>query len=551
MKILILGGYGVFGGRLAQLLAERADLTLLVSGRDLAKAQAFCRAWQGAAKVIPLRADRGAIEPAIATERPDLLVDASGPFQSYGSDPYAVPRACIAHGVNYLDFADGAEFVAGVAAYDQAAKAANVFALSGVSSFPVLTAAVLREAAKTMQIAHVRGGIAPSPYAGVGENVMRAVLGYAGSKVALMQDGQTVTRVGIGDTLRYTIAPPGALPLRNTLFSLVEVPDLQAIPQAMPEIQSLWMGAGPVPEILHRLLIGLAKIRAFLHLPNFIPLAPLCYRVLNAMRFGEHRGGMFIEAKGLRDGQPVERAWHMLAEGDAGPLIPSMACEAIVRQFLLGYAPLPGVRSGIDALSLADYEALFAGRAIVTGWRDAPMGPIYRQILGDAFDGLPTQLRDLHQPGALAEWRGRAQVQRGKGWLVGVVAGIFGFPAEGRDVPISVRFRTDATGLETWQRNFDGRIMVSTQEAGKGAWAQLIVERFGPFAFGLALVVREGRLYLISRRWSFFGLPLPKSWMPKGDTYESEEVGQFHFHVEITLPMIGRVVSYDGALERV
>jgi hypothetical protein len=551
MKILILGGYGVFGGRLAQLLADCADLTLLISGRDLTAAQAFCDAWQGVAKVIPLRADRAAIGPVLAAVKPDLLVDASGPFQNYGPDPYAVLRACIAAGVNYLDFADGADFVAGVAAYDQAAKQANVFALSGVSSFPVLTAAVLREAVKTMQITQVRGGIAPSPYAGVGANVMRAVLGYAGSQVALMQDGQAVTRIGIGDTMRYTIAPPGELPLRNTLFSLVEVPDLQAIPQAVPDIQSLWMGAGPVPEVLHRLLILLAKTRAALHLPNLSPLAPLCYRVLNAMRFGEHRGGMFIEAKGLRDGQAVERVWHMLAEGDVGPLIPSMACEAIVRHCLHGNPPLPGARSGIDALSLADYEARFAGRAIVTGWRDAPKGPIYRQVLGDAFNSLPGPLQDLHQPGDLAEWRGRAVVQRGKGWIAGVVAGIFGFPTEGRDVPISVRFRTDATGMETWQRNFDGRIMVSTQEAGQGKWAQLIVERFGPFAFGLALVARDNRLYLIPRRWSFFGLPLPKAWMPKGDTFESEVEGQFHFHVEITLPLIGRVVCYDGGLNRV
>lgn len=550
MKILILGGYGVFGGRLALLLADRADLTLLIAGRDIAKAKAFCDAWQGAAQAVPLRADRAAIEPIIAAEKPDLLVDASGPFQDYGSDPYVVLRACIAAQVHYLDFADGADFVAGVTTYDLAAKAANVFALSGVSSFPVLTAAVLREAAKTMQITHVRGGIAPSPYAGVGANVMRAVLGYAGSQVPLLQDGQAVTRVGIGDTMRYTIAPPGALPLRNTLFSLVEVPDLKAIPQAIPDIQSLWMGAGPVPELLHRLLILLAKTRAALRLPNLSPLAPLCYRVLNAMRFGEHRGGMFLEAKGLRDGRAVERVWHMLAEGDAGPLIPSMACEAVVRHCLQGNPPLPGARSGIDALSLADYEAMFAGRAIITGWREAPKGPIYRQILGGSFDDLPERLQTLHQPGELAEWRGRAVVTRGKSKIAGVVAGIFGFPAAGRDVPISVRFRTDPTGLETWQRNFDGRIMVSTQEAGQGAWAQLIVERFGPFAFGLALVLRDKRLYLIPRRWSFFGLPLPKAWMPKGGTYESETGGQFHFHVEITLPLIGPVVCYDGGLDR-
>jgi hypothetical protein len=29
--------------------------------------------------------------------------------------------------------------------------------------------------------------------------------------------------------MRYTIAPPGRLPLKNTLFSLVDVPDLPGL----------------------------------------------------------------------------------------------------------------------------------------------------------------------------------------------------------------------------------------------------------------------------------------------------------------------------------
>ena len=551
MKLLILGGYGVFGGRLAQLLADEPRLTLLIAGRDLARAQAFCAQWTGAARVQPIQADRANLAPVLAQHKPCILVDASGPFQAYGEARYAAINAAIAAQVNYLDLADGAEFVAGVGAFNGAARAAGVFVLSGVSSFPVLTAAVLRDIAKTMQIDHVRGGIAPSPYAGVGMNVLRAVLGYAGSPVALRLNGQAATRTGLGDTMRMTIAPPGQLPLRNTLFSLVDVPDLQMIPQAMPEVQSLWMGAGPLPEFLHRLLILLARARAALHLPSLRPLAPLAHFVLNALKYGDHRGGMFVTAEGSRDGAPSQRTWHMLAEGDDGPLIPSMACEALVRRALAGTPPAVGARSGIDALTLADYEAMFANRAIVTGWREAPTGPIYQQVLGPAFASLPAALQRLHQPGAVAHWQGRAQVTRGKGRLAGLVAAVFGFPETGQDVPISVRFRTDAAGVETWQRNFAGRIMVSTQEAGQGRNAHLIVERFGPFAFGLALVLRGDKLHLIPRRWTFLGLPMPRALMPKGDSFETQTDGQFRFHVEITLPLIGPVVRYEGGLQEV
>ena len=548
MKILILGGYGVFGGRLAHLLAD-TPLHILIAGRDPTKAQAFCATYNGTATTEPIHADRATIAQTLRTLRPDILIDASGPFQDYGPNPYTVLRTCIDARINYLDFADGAAFVNGIAQFDPAAKAANIFALSGVSSFPVLTAAVLREMAKTMTIAEATGGIAPSPYAGVGMNVMRAVLGYAGSQVPILRNGRPATATGIGETKRYTIAPPGALPLHNTLFSLVDVPDLRAIPAAMPEIQSLWMGAGPVPEPLHRILILLARTRALFRLPSLEPLAPLCHAILNAARIGEHRGGMFIKATGTRNGHPISRSWHMLAEGDDGPLIPSMACEAIIRRCLANAPPAPGAGSGIDALTLADYETLFQNRAITTGWRETPTGPVYRQILGDAFATLPPSLQRLHQPGPQSLWSGRASVRGGTSPITSLISRIFGFPKSGNEIPVSVSFRTAADGAETWARNFAGRLMISTQQAGQGRNAQLITERFGPFAFGLALVAHDSRLNIIPRRWTLFGLPLPKAIMPTGNSYETEIDGKFRFHVEIALPLIGPVVTYDGWLD--
>ncbi len=550
MNILILGGYGVFGGRLARLLAD-TDLHILIAGRDLTRAQAFCTGWQGKATTEPVQANRATIAQTLTTHHPDILIDASGPFQDYGPNPYGVLQACIATGTHYLDFADGADFVHGIAQFDAAARAAQIFALSGVSSFPVLTAAVLQEMARTMTITDVTGGIAPSPYAGVGLNVMRAVLGYAGSQVALIRNGKPTSATAIGETLRYTIAPPGALPLRNTLFSLVDVPDLRAIPAVMPEIRSLWIGAGPVPETLHRLLILLARARAALHLPSLLPLAALCHAVLNTARIGEHRGGMFIEASGSQNGHPVTRSWHMLAEGDDGPLIPSMACAAIIRRCLGHNPPAPGARSGIGALTLADYDALLQNRAITTGWRDRASGPVYPRTLGPAFAALPASLQRLHQPGLRAQWSGRATVHSGSGPLATLIARLFGFPKAGTDIPVTVTFRTAPDGTETWARNFAGRLMISTQEAGTGRNSHLIAERFGPFAFGLALVIRDNRLNILPRRWTLFGLPLPRALMPRGASYEEERDAIFRFHVEIALPLIGPVVTYDGWLQPV
>src|SRR5882757_2750438 len=148
LRLLIVGGYGIFGGRTVELLEGESRLELLVAGRSLDRAKAFCARRRSVAKLVPAAFDRnGDLAQQLATLQPHVLVDASGPFQAYGSGRYRVVEACIARGVHYLDLADGADFVEGIQALDAAARAAGVFALSGVSSFPVLTAAVTRHLA--------------------------------------------------------------------------------------------------------------------------------------------------------------------------------------------------------------------------------------------------------------------------------------------------------------------------------------------------------------------------------------------------------------------
>lgn len=465
-----------------------------------------------------------------------------------GDAPYAVVQACIEAGVNYFDFSDASDFVFGISAFDSQAKAVGVTVLSGVSSFPVLTAAVLREMGKTMTVKPVTGGIAPSPYAGIGLNVMRAVVGYAGGPVTLKRGGKDVTAFGLTESLRYTVATPGHVPLRNIHYSLVEVPDLQVIPRDMPEIDDIWMGAGPVPEFLHRILNGLAKFRTVLKLPSFSRFSPLFYRILNLMKFGEHRGGMFVEAVGERDGQSVTQSWHLLAEGDDGPYIPSMAVEAILRKWLNGERPDTGARPATRALELDDYYALFEGRTIYAGLReDDEALPLYRQILGDAFDRLDASVQTLHDTHENQSWTGQAQCIGASNPFAAIVGRFIGFPSQSETCPVSVSFARQ-NGVETWTRDFGGKIFSSVQYKGEGKNTRLLMERFGPISAALAVVVEHGRLQLVPRRWFFLGLPLPKWGLPKADNYEYEADGKFNFDVTIAAPLIGRIASYKGWL---
>lgn len=549
MKILILGGYGVFGGRLAGLLADVPGIELLICGRRLDAASAFCAGYVGMPAVRALQVDRDRIEPVLAAERPDLLVDASGPFQEYGERPYRVIEACIAARIPYLDFADGADFVFGVARFDAQARAAGVYVLSGVSSFPVLTAAVVRRMARDMDIVTVEGGIAPSPHAGIGLNVMRAVVGYAGAPVKLRRNGAPGHGLGLAESRRFTVAVPGRVPLRNLHFSLVDVPDLQVLPLEYPGMTDIWIGAAPIPEALHRLLNLLVKARARFGLPSLAPLSRLFYTVLNLMKFGEHRGGMYVRATGTHAGREMVQSWHLLAEGDGGPYIPSMAVEAVVRKLLVGERPHDGARPATHALELADYERLFDGRSIFTGFRrDDPDASLYPDLLGTAFATLPGQVQALHAAAHAREWRGVAEVRRGTGLLSRLVGGVFGFPPAGADVAVSVAFAPERGG-ERWTRDFAGKRFSSWQRRGEGRNARLLVERFGLVDVALALVVEEDRLHLVARRWSCLGIPLPTALLPSGRTFETERDGRFVFDVEIAAPLVGLIAAYRGTLQ--
>ena len=550
MKILIIGGYGVFGGRLVELLSDVGDLELIVSGRNLSKAQAFCRKVNGQATLRALQVNRNDFDKVLSLEQPDVVVDASGPFQAYGADCYNVIKSCITAGVHYLDFADAADFVYGVSQFDEEAKAANVFVLSGVSSFPVLTAAVLRDMASTMDVLTVQGGIAPSVYAGVGVNVMRAVLSYAGEPVALKRNGLKSFGTGLAESSRYTVAVPGKLPLRNIRFSLVDVPDLQIIPPEHPTLTDIWMGAGPVPEVLHRVLNLLAKVRAHFKLPSLVPFSKLFYAVLNIVKFGEHRGGMYVHAVGTANGKKVVQSWHLLAEGDDGPYIPSMTIEAIIRKLLIGMKPKTGARSGADALELTDYDKLFDKKKIYTGFRRGDSSPLlFRHVLGAAFNTLPEKVQELHNISSASEWHGSANIRRGNGILAKIVCFCIGFPRTADNVPVEVSITPDGD-RERWVRNFNGQVFSSIQQRGKDKNEFMLVESFGVLDFSVALVIEGDKLCFVPRRWSCFGIPLPKFLLPKGRSFESENSGRFCFNIEIIAPLIGLVVSYEGNLKQ-
>jgi hypothetical protein len=261
---------------------------------------------------------------------------------------------------------------------------------------------------------------------------------------------------------------------------------------------------------------------------------------------------MFVAIDGIQhDGTACERSWHMLAEGDAGPLIPSMAVAAVIRNCLDGRRPAPGARPATADLELGDYEPLFSRYGITTGTREtgppATPLPLFRRLLGELWAELPVALRAIHGGNTMLTAEGVATVERGGGLLSRLVARLFGFPRAGENVPVRVTFERQPGG-EVWRRSFAGHPFESRHSEGKGRAEHLLCETFGPLRFGMALVVEDGRLRYVLRNWSLFGLPLPRLLAPGGPAEEIASDGRFHFDVTIGHPLTGLIVRYRGWL---
>ncbi|MEL6372973.1 MAG: saccharopine dehydrogenase NADP-binding domain-containing protein [Pseudomonadota bacterium] len=374
LRVLLLGGYGRFGFRLVRLLRDEPSAHILVAGRSAAKAKhRLATLGETRATLEPLALNRDTLDAArLAALRPDLVIDASGPFQSYGDAPYRIPEAAIEAGADYLDIADGTAFVTGITALDRAAQDASVFVRSGVSTVPALSFAATRALAAPMDEVHtLQSGIAPSPKAVMGPNVLRAILSYAGRRLDLPQarGGQGRRPVALVDARRMAIEVdrPGKLPMLT--FYLVDVPDYPLLQQTYPHLRDLWFGAATRPQAVLHGLAGGSWLVSKGWLPRLTPLAGLMDRASAFLRFGLDRGGMVIMVTGRAraSGDVITRRFDLTADGTSGPQIPSLACAAVVRRRLKGQRLSPGAAPAHEDFTLEEFAPLF--EALEIGWQ--------------------------------------------------------------------------------------------------------------------------------------------------------------------------------------
>ncbi len=365
--VVVLGGYGVFGSRIVRSLIQHDGLDIVVAGRRAQAAQDFCaRLPLGRARPVALDCRAADGIEKLQWLHPTAVVDAAGPFHERD---FSLARACAARRIHYIDLADNRERVCGIIALQSLCAANGVLTVSGASTVPALSTAVLDELASGFSaVTSVDVGISPGHRAPRGVATVQSILSYCGRPIPAFVGGTQTTEMGWGDLRRHRYpAPVGPRWLSN-----VDVPERTIWPARFPHLKTVRFSAGLEVATLHLALSAASSLVRAGIVRSLVPYASLMIRVADAADvMASDSGAMHVAVTGTEArARSVRRTWTLIAERGDGPQIPATPAALLVKKLigLPGYVPMTerGARPCTGLLSLAEILAELRPFAIRT-----------------------------------------------------------------------------------------------------------------------------------------------------------------------------------------
>jgi hypothetical protein len=363
--VLILGGYGNFGKRIASALVK-TGVSVIVAGRDRRKAEALVRSLPGNLALAACFDARRDLDTQLKTLKPAVVVNTCGPFQN--SD-YGIAESCIRCGIHYIDLADGRDFVAGITTLDRSAKEAGVAVVAGASTVPGLSSAVIEYfKSEFSEISSLKYGVSPGQKAERGLATTQGILSYVGRPLRPFV-GQVAPTYGWQDIYRQTYPEIGKRWMANC-----DVPDLDLLPPRYG-IKSIRFSAGLELGFMHLGLWALSWL-VRLGFPIDLPRhAKLLLKISDAFdAVGSAAGGMHMILRGKSpQGKNYERRWLIIARNGQGPHIPTIPAIVLAEKLARGELDVRGALPCVGLVLLEEYLGRMREYNVVThsevsGW---------------------------------------------------------------------------------------------------------------------------------------------------------------------------------------
>lgn len=364
-RVLVLGGYGLFGQRISARLAQDPRFEVLIAGRHPAKADALIRRFdklaQARCEAVRLDTNAAGLSADLRSLKPHIVIDTAGPFQAR---ELRVPNAALDAGAHCIDLADGRDYVTRIRQLDARAKSLGLRVISGASSVPGLSAAVVAElGARLNRVERIEAGISPGNHTERGRATTEAILGYVGKPFRIIKNGRAVTAHGWQSLRKVHFDGVG-----SRWFARCDIPDLDVLPALYPNLTGCDFRAGLELRRMHfGLWLASWAVRAGL-IPSMAAFAtPLLKLSESWQTSGSDTGVMYVDVagRGLSDAAETYR-WTIIAREGDGPEIPATPAVVLAQKIAAGEITGGGASACTGFFSLDELLTSLAPFAIQT-----------------------------------------------------------------------------------------------------------------------------------------------------------------------------------------
>lgn len=346
-RVLIIGGYGNFGSFISKRLAQEKNIKLIIAGRTISKAKALAEELNASAEVIDIHHN---VFERLQEVKPNIVIHTSGPFQSQG---YEVAEACINCGAHYIDLADAREFVAGIDKLNAKAKQAGVTVVSGASSVPCLTSALIDYYKDQFEVLEtVDYGITTAQKTTRGVATTAAILSYTGHpfKTLINEELQNIHGWQSLHAKKFN-------GLGWRLLGNCNVPDLELFPRYYPELKTIRFYAGLELPFIHVTLWSLSWLVRVGLIKNLEPTAPLLLKLSFLFDWlGTANSGFYMTLIGKGENNTDKTIqFELIAKNGDGPYIPCMPAILLAKKLANSEIKYTGAHACIGIINRQEY----------------------------------------------------------------------------------------------------------------------------------------------------------------------------------------------------